>query len=243
MSNENTESPSTTKADMATNDTGVVNTSAPAPIPFCSAWLACVDALKDSMLESLARWRGYSLEFCLYLKMRLLVGLFKGRIAFPITTQEGAIIGCHHRPLAAEGGWLVTPFAGPMVPLLPFAVNDPKTKATVFAFESQWDMLAFLDKAEWQKGDIPDYGFVATRGAMNTKRVANTCGTGSTVIAFGQNDKPGQKWLYRIASAFKGTVLQARIPNAHKDLNEWTQSGATWEQIENLFSNLESSTI
>src|ERR1043166_6742135 len=110
----------------------------PAP---CPEWQKCVDAIADGHLQQLAEWRGYKVEFCKNLKEHGLIGLWDRRIAFPIATFSGHVTGCHHRPLAKEGNWLVTSFSHPRIAMYPLLINDPMTKNSVSAFESQWDAL------------------------------------------------------------------------------------------------------
>lgn len=229
--------------NIGTNNTLSVPTNpataqAPPPTTNC-AWKKCVDDLGNEALERLAEWRGISLALWLKLKQLLLVGLFQGRIAFPVMNRPGEVIACHHRRIAGQADWLVTPFVDGKIQMFPFAVNEPQTKSCVFAFESQWDMLAFLDKAEWQNAEIPEYGFVATRSAANGKRVAEVCRADATIVAIPQNDQPGRVWLSRVAKACRGKVLQVKIPPLHKDLNDWTRSGAKWEDIDNALNDPE----
>ncbi len=47
-------------------------------------WGACVGAVTPAYLQELAESRGYSLEFCLWLHQRALIGLYDDCIAFPI---------------------------------------------------------------------------------------------------------------------------------------------------------------
>lgn len=44
-------------------------------------WHTCVDAFTNKHLERLAAWRGYSPEFCSWLKQCGLIGLCEGRVA------------------------------------------------------------------------------------------------------------------------------------------------------------------
>jgi hypothetical protein len=216
------------------------NGEAPAPIqptpptptpPICPVWKKCVDDLTDDHLQQVAERRDYRPELCQELRKRNLIGLFQERIAFPIIKYTGEVIGCHHRPFGKEGKWLVTAFTAEQMVMRPLLVNDPFLKPTVAAFESQWDMFAFLDKAGWPEGEVLDIGCVATRGAMNGKLVRHCCLSDARILAFTQNDPDGKKWLRRVAQAAKGEVLNVQIPTDHKDLNDWTRSGATWPVI------------
>src|SRR5439155_12900589 len=51
-------------------------------------WRACVEAFTQR-LERLAKWRGYSMEFCSWLHEAGLVGLYDGCIAFPVHDRAG----------------------------------------------------------------------------------------------------------------------------------------------------------
>src|SRR5215468_7384744 len=69
-------------------------------------WRPCVQMFADKHVEGLAKWRGYSIEFCRWLREKQLVGLYDGHIAFPI--RDGAkILACHYRQKANENKWLV----------------------------------------------------------------------------------------------------------------------------------------
>ena len=52
-------------------------------------WRACVEAFDDKHLERLADWRGFSGEFCSWLKQNGLVGLYEKCIAFPVHDARG----------------------------------------------------------------------------------------------------------------------------------------------------------
>src|SRR5207247_11254560 len=58
-------------------------------------------------LERLAKWRGYSIEFCLWLKESGLVGLYDGCIAFPVHGRAGNVIAAHYR--LKDGSWRYFP--------------------------------------------------------------------------------------------------------------------------------------
>jgi hypothetical protein len=52
----------------------------------------------------------------------------------------------------------------------------------------------------------------------------------ATVYAFAQNDEAGQKWLAAVAAACGCKCFHVLTP--HKDLNDWTRTGATRPDIE-----------
>ena len=207
------------------------------PAKITPAWQKCVDALSTHLMEQLAVWREFTVEFCQKLKENRLIGIFNNRIAFPIAAPSGEVTACHHRPLAGEGEWCVTPFKGTKAPMFPLIVNDPLSKDMVAVFESQWDALAFMNMADWHNGGIDEIGCIATRGASNGGRIKDYCRPGARIIAFSQNDEAGQKWLSRVVKAARGEVSQVVIPPGIKDFNDWTRAGATLEDIETAILN------
>jgi hypothetical protein len=176
-------------------------------------WQACVDAFTDEHLERLGEWRGYSGEFCSWLKQNKLVGLYDGRIAFPVHASSGAVVGCHCR-VKQTGRWKYEPEGTKVVPLIIGPVNGE-----VHLFESQWDALAF--RAMFDKDAAPSV--IATRGAGNSVP-ASTIPSDVAVFAWKQNDEPGAKWLTRILEAFPRARTPI-VPSQHKDLNDWFKAG------------------
>src|SRR6185437_10024826 len=202
---------------------------APAP---CPEWQKCVNDLTYAHLQRLAEWRGYDVKFCEKVKEHGLIGLWNGRIAFPITTLNGEIVGCHHRPIAKEGDWLVTTFTNKKMAMYPLLVNSPLTKNVIITFESQWDMLGLMDKLGWPNDDTVGMGLVCTRSAVNGKLIRHCSHSDAKIFAFSQNDKPGKQWLARVVKAAKGAVFHVQIPEKYKDLNDWIRDGATTEDID-----------
>jgi hypothetical protein len=60
-------------------------------------WDACVEAFTEKHVEWLAKCRGYSVEFCSWLKEDKLVGLYNGRIAFPVHDRAEDVVAVHYR--------------------------------------------------------------------------------------------------------------------------------------------------
>ena len=54
------------------------------------------DAFTDKHVERLAKWRGYSIELCQWLRANKLVGVFNRHIAFPVI-ENGRVIGVHYK--------------------------------------------------------------------------------------------------------------------------------------------------
>src|SRR5947207_3207367 len=59
-------------------------------------WQECAEAFTDKHLEQLAEWRGYSREFCSWLKQRELIGLYHGCVAFPLHDETGHVVAAHY---------------------------------------------------------------------------------------------------------------------------------------------------
>jgi CHC2-type zinc finger protein len=70
-------------------------------------WQACVEAFTNKHVEWITKWRGYSIEFCCWLKGKGLVGLYNGCIAFPLHDRAGNIVACHYR--LKDGSWRYYP--------------------------------------------------------------------------------------------------------------------------------------
>lgn len=199
-------------------------------------WARCVEEMEDSDLASFAKWRGYTVGFSRWLKCRGLLGYHGDKIAFPVH-QDGRVLGWHFR-IEEDRSWRYYPKG---IGTHPLAVGIERLKqGTPFlaVFESQFDALAFMDRLAFHEKDLP-VAVLATRGASNAKLIAPYLEDGVTVIAFGQNDEPGQKWVEGIAEEGRRvpgvTVKSAKVPSIHKDLNDWTLGGATLEEVQRAF--------
>jgi hypothetical protein len=202
-------------------------------------WQACVGALTESDLERLGNERWLSRTFCEWLREKQLVGLHNGRIAFP--NSNGTLKGAH--VWSGSKGWYHHP-AG--VGTHPFVIGDLAQAKQVHLFESQWDMMAFADGSG--NYGVQEVAFVATRGNSNAKLVKGLIPEGVSVTAWPQNDEPGEKWLIDL-SAFVPGLGVARVPFSLerrnefgdpvevrlKDMNDWTMSGATAEDLYGAF--------
>ena len=198
-------------------------------------WHACVEALSDEHLHRFASLRGYAVEFCSKLKSAGLLGVLNGAFAFPIHGDDGAVVGAHCKGDLGKGNWFVVGGC-PMSPLLIGSVN---TDSQVFAFESQWDALAIMDKLGLRPDAMNDRAVIITRGAGNGSRIAGCIPAGHPVLAFKQNDpathgpSPADKWLDAVVEAVPNSEVTAVvIPSAFKDANDWTRAGASADDIE-----------
>jgi len=191
-------------------------------------WLACVKAFTDEHVERLAKWRGYSIEFCAWLKENKLVGLHNGCTAFPVHDRAGNVVAAHHG--LKDGSWRYYPQGAKVRPLVigELVPGDP-----VHVFESQWDAFAFMETSGGRSGVF------ITRGASNGSLVADLIPENSTVHLWTQNDAAGEKWQRDICTNTKATVKRARIPAPHKDLNDWTRGGAADKDLLDAIVNAE----
>jgi hypothetical protein len=195
------------------SDNGAIPTA-----PF--EWSKCVAAFTDKHIERLAKWRGYSIDSCSWLKQNRLVGLHDNCIAFPVHDRAGKVVAVHYR--LKDGSWRYYPQGAKVRPLV---IGELIAGEPVHVFESQWDCFAFLDVS----GDRT--GVVVTRGASNGALVADLISENSTVYVWTQNDAAGEKWERDICANTKATVKRAEIPAPHKDLNDWTRAGASTDEL------------
>ena len=132
-------------------------------------WPQCVRDFTPDHAANFAKWRSLSPEFVERLQARGLIGLFRNRLAFPVHDAGGAVVRAHVRAVKRQpdGSESVFWFYTPKGPGLPLVIGDTGTAMTIWAFESQFDMLAALDLAGWHKlpDGLPGIAAVATRGA------------------------------------------------------------------------------
>lgn len=228
-----------------------VDTPAPPPRPQPSTpdtqpfdWIQCVRDFTPDNAARFAKWRSLSPEFVAWLHDHQLIGLFRNRLAFPVH-ESGAVVRAHVRAVKRQPDdrenvfWFYTP-KGPGLPLV---IGDPHAATTVWAFESQFDMLTALDLAGWHKSSdgLPGIAAIATRGSENGKRLAGFFSPDATLVLFPQNDPPrpdraetpAQKWT-RDAAAHCGckTVQLVSTPGDFKDLNDALRAGLTPEEFQ-----------
>jgi hypothetical protein len=178
-------------------------------------WRECVEAFTDKHIECLAQWRGFSIEFCCWLKQNRLVGLYDNCIAFPVHDRAGNVVAAHYR--LKDGSWRYSQGAK----VRPLVFGESVAGDPIHVFESQWDAFAFMDASGERSG------IITTRGASNGALIADLIPRSSTVYLWTQNDAAGDKWQKDVSANIKILLKRARIPAPHKDLNEWTKAGAT----------------
>ena len=209
----------------------VIRASSPAPSRTATPspdfdWQRRVAAVDDKEVERLVKLRGYSPEFCWWLKENNLLGIVDSHFAFPVLSN-GKITGAHVRH---KTGWYYTPGARTQ----PLVIGELHSGDTVYVFESQWDAFAFMDVS----GETS--GIVITRGAKNGALVANLIPQGAKVFLWAQNDDPGEKWAESVCEHVQNCVVKiARTPDQHDDLNDWTRAGATVNDLLNAMKDAE----
>jgi hypothetical protein len=215
--------------EMAGN--GAVSKTVPAqaatPAPALN-WQECIDAFTDRHSNELAESRGCSPEFFWWLNQNRLIGIYDGNVAFPVYDARGNVNAVHVRH--GDGSWRYLPSGNRTRPLI---IGKLQGGDTVHVFESQWDAFAFMDKSGERSG------IIITRGASNGVLVADLIPEGSTVYLWTQNDKAGEKWQKDICANTSATVKRVRIPAPHKDLNDWTRSGASPDDLLTAMVNAE----
>lgn len=205
----------------------------PEPVPTkpeAFNWQFCIDALNSEDLERLSKWRGYKLEFCHELRDEKLIGVHNGLFAFPVRDAQNNVVGTHVR--AEDGkGWFYHPKRTGVTPLL---VAKLIPGEVVHVFESTWDGLAFLDVSGERSG------VVIARGSSNAKQIAPLISECSYCVVWTQNDEAGAKFEKDLVDATKCPIKRAKIPEQHKDLNDWTRAGASSEDLLNAILTAES---
>ena len=211
---------------------GIGNSIAEAPAspahPF--DWRACLVAFTDEHLAWLCDWRGYSPEFCSWLRKRGLVGIHEGCIAFPVHAYGGGVVGAHYQ--LKNGNWLYT--KGTKTAAL--VIGNLASARRVHVLESQWDAFEICDKLNAHEGDHA--AIIITRGASNGALVAGRIRPDAEVFAWAQNDPedkrdrkmgetPADKWLANVAKNAAARVRSVLTSAEFKDVNDWGLAGAT----------------
>lgn len=202
-----------------------------APPPFVEVaakpfdWRACVEATTDDRLQQLSEWRGYSIEFCRWLREAEMIGVWRGAFAFPVHDNEGKAIRCHYR---TENGWAYYPKSGETTPLI---VGLYEHSSYTIVAESQWDAFAIMDRLGHHE-EPSNLSAVITRGAQANVNFKDLHIPKMIVVP--QNDPiskaskttgrtPAQEWLHRIqeSRSIYSELLVSSIPQEYKDANDW----------------------
>ena len=189
----------------------------------------CVAPLTPKELIRLGNERWYSRQFCTWLHDKKYVGLVHGDFAFPIQ-DDGNILAAHYRVKAKQvrekDDWFYFPTG---IGARPFVIGDLTKAKQAHIGESQWDMLALVDRTDLYLNE--NHAFIATRGAGNAALCNGLIPEGVSVLAWPQNDEAGKRWLDDLSTKVPVHVTRAIVPEQFKDLNEWTKAGASAEDI------------
>jgi hypothetical protein len=202
-------------------------------------WPACVAAFTSEHQSRFAEWRGLSPELVAWLQTLGLIGYWRGLLAFPVHDASGAVVRAHVRTVKreAEGTEKIIWFFTPKGPVAPLIIGDYRTASMFWVFESQFDMLAVLDRVGWHLEPPPNLAAIVTRGASNVRLLADLCGKDVTVYAFAQNDVAGKNWLSGVARQGCCRCLHVVTPEPFKDANDWTRAGATSEDVQRAIAD------
>jgi hypothetical protein len=184
-------------------------------------WRVCVEAVTEKHLQHLAAWRGYSLENVREWHRRGWIGLYDDCIAFPVHDTAGVVVAAHYRQ--KDGSWRYYP-AG--LKVRPLVIGELVPGEHVHVCESTWDGFDI-----WDKGGEGCGAIVITRGASNGAPAGDLVPENSTAYLWTQNDSAGEKWQRDVCAKTQGIVKRVTIPAPHKDVNEWTRSDATVEDL------------
>jgi hypothetical protein len=191
-------------------------------------WRGCVEAFTEKHVERLAKWRGYSIEFCFWLKENSLVGLYNDCIAFPVHDWARNVVAVHYR--LKDGSWRYYPQGAKTRPLV---IGELVPGDTVHVFESYWDAFAFMDMS------CERHGVIITRGASNGALVADVIPQEAKVYLWPQNDAPSEKLAKDVSASVTVALKRPKIPAPHKDLNDWTKAGASDQDLLEAIVNAE----
>jgi hypothetical protein len=195
------------------------------PRPF--DWNRFADAVTPAHMAELVAWRGYSPDFCRWLKEQRLIGRKDDRWYFP-HQHNGQILSAHVR--IDRHKWFFEPKLRDLgLTVSPLVVGNLQDCDKTIAAESQWDLLAMLDRTGLYTD--PKVAGVATRGASNGKLLAGLIPASAKIILLPQNDPAGQKWLSEAADQIGRSVEVLRTPAEFADLNDWTLKGAETKAV------------
>ncbi len=187
-------------------------------------WSDRISKLSPQKIQELAKWRGYRPEFVQWFSNQDLIGWSSfrgGRWCFPVR-DSGVVVASHQIPTTKEESPSYFPGGKGTHPLI---VGDPESAAMIAVFESQWDMMAALDAANFhtsQKG-----AYIATRGAANKLPDSIPIPDGKTIYAIMQNDpvkngrSPAEEWLGRIEDQNRWPVQRVDIAKQFEDPQDW----------------------
>ena len=215
----------------------------------------------DVELKDYAAWRGFSFEFCVYLRANRLVGVYRdpktGRTLFcyPVFGPGGAVIAEQVFTQTTDPDKLKAFYtAGAAGNLSPVVLGALPHATFIGLAESPHDDFAYADRSgRWRD---PDACFIATRGASNDKLFSNlpwpqaNGGPSPDIVLFCQNDvKVGpdgltanERWIKRVAPHFPFPYYCWQPPAQFKDFNDWTRAGVTEVELHEALYRLKKDT-
>lgn len=192
-------------------------------------WKECVDAFDDDDIKYISKWRGYSIEFCQWLKSQSLIGEYKGNLALPVHDENGEVRAVH---VKREHSWH---YDGEDRSVTPLVIGD-KNKYRAFVCESQWDAFALgecLDLHYFTSPNDAEFSIITTRGATNAKLLSKVLPESlEEIVIVPQNDEAGAKWEKEVIQLFPNIAIKKiNLPQKFKDLNDWQKEGGATEII------------
>lgn len=193
-------------------------------------WLAAF-ASADAQRLATHRKRQYQVATIEWFHVQGHLGVYRGLITFAMRDAAGDVVGLN-RWFENEG---VLKFI--KSPTL-FVLGDPATATEGHIHESIWDLIAMVDRTGWHLD--PTKLLFCTWGAANHKLIKDRIPpTIQKLYVWEQRDLPDPKtgrianqvWQAGISRAAERALYLVRIPEPHKDANDWTIDGATAEEI------------
>jgi hypothetical protein len=188
------------------------------------SWETAVAKLSPEQVAELSARRGYRPELVQWFTDQGLIGWSSyrsGRWCFPVH-EGGRIVAAHQIP--PTKGELVSYFPKGQG-VHPLIVGDLATASRVYVFESQWDMMAALDAANYHLD--PKGAYLTTRGAANRLSESLPIPKGTTLFAIMQNDPvkngkvPAEDWLRGLRDQRAWLVLRVDTPTEYEDPQAW----------------------
>ena len=212
-------------------------------------WANAVRSVTPKDLDRLHNERGYSPEFCHWLREKGLIGIFNRHWdrhwAFPNCDTKGRMVSIHYRLENAR--WIYHPKGQETHPLV---IRGSGALTSCHEFESQWDAFAVMDRLELYKSS--GWMVISTRGAENGALVGNVdVPKDVPVFIWAQEDgelekhrnnapedRPSERWINEVKANHNGahslTVL--RPLEGFKDWNELTKNGIRPEQLKEIIA-------
>jgi replicative DNA helicase len=188
------------------------------------SWETAVAKLSPEQVAELSARRGYRPEFVQWFSDQGWIGWSPyrgGRWCFPVH-EGGRIVAAHQIPPTKGEPVSYFPKGRGVHPLI---VGDLATASRVYVFESQWDMMAALDAANFHRE--PKGAYLATRGAANRLPESLPIPKGRTLFAIMQNDPvkngkvPAEDWLRGLMEQRSWFVLRVNTPTEYEDPQAW----------------------